>query len=88
MKLVRVPVIKAFEHQGRPVTVGQSLELTPLDAAILARRGVVSLTRSLQFASPRRVDRPPSTDSLDESSATSSRPSRPRRRQSEVVAEK
>lgn len=43
--MVSVPVIKAFDHEGRSYTVGDMIEVEPVTAAILARRGVVTLSR-------------------------------------------
>jgi hypothetical protein len=42
---VRVPVIKAFTHEGRAFSVGESVTVSPIMAAALSQRGVVSLTK-------------------------------------------
>jgi hypothetical protein len=43
---VTVPVIKAFRHHGREMSVGESVTVSALDASILARQQCVSLTRT------------------------------------------
>ena len=46
--MVEVPVIKAFTHEGRAFTVGETITVSPIEAAALHRRGVVSLTRGYE----------------------------------------
>lgn len=43
MQTVRVIAIQDFELQGTAVYAGQAVELIPIDAAVRARRGEVSL---------------------------------------------
>jgi hypothetical protein len=43
--MVTVPVIAAFTHEGRAYRAGEAITIAPVVAAILHRRGVVSLTR-------------------------------------------
>lgn len=43
MQTVTVPVIAAFEHQGRSLSIGDTVTVAPVEAAALARRGVVSI---------------------------------------------
>lgn len=42
---VTVPLLCSFEHEGRYVAAGESITVTPLEAAQLARRNIVSLTK-------------------------------------------
>jgi hypothetical protein len=46
---VTVRVTKSFEYEGRCVGVDESLSMLPIDAAVHARRGNVSLTRELKL---------------------------------------
>lgn len=43
--LVDVPVLRPFTHEGRALAVGEILHVSPIVAAALHRRGLVSLTR-------------------------------------------
>lgn len=45
MQTVSVPLIRSFEHEGRYVAAGESITVTPIEAAVLAQRGIVSLTK-------------------------------------------
>ena len=44
---VRVPVLKRFFYEGRRYQAGELIALPPVVAAIYARQGLVSLTRTL-----------------------------------------
>ena len=46
--MVRVPVIKAFAHEGRAYQAGDTIDVAPVVAAALHHRGVVSLTRDVR----------------------------------------
>ncbi len=46
--MVEVPVIQAFTHEGRALSIGETVMVTPLVAAALHRRGLVSLTKGYQ----------------------------------------
>jgi hypothetical protein len=46
VQVVTVPAIKAFIHEGRQVTPGDGVRVTPVTAAVLARKGLVSLTKA------------------------------------------
>jgi hypothetical protein len=48
--MVDLPVIKAFTHDGRALRVGDTITVSPLVAAALHRRGLVSLTRGYKTA--------------------------------------
>lgn len=48
MQHVRVIAIQDFELQGRAVYAGQAVQLLPIDAAVRARRGEVSLDPQMQ----------------------------------------
>lgn len=58
---VTVPVIKAFRHNGREVSVGESVTVSPLNASILARKQLVSLARNYQtrVVTPESESEPP-----------------------------
>ena len=63
MQRVRVRVIKAFDHAGQSLRVNQTVSLSPVDAAVLARRGFVSLSRiydhrAMTAESPREASTP------------------------------
>ena len=75
--LVNVPAIKEFLYQGRTIHAGESVTMEPVEAAIHARAGNVSLTRDYQ-----RRDMTPatSTASADGSPAGSRRRRNYRRR--------
>lgn len=77
MSLVSVPVIKAFTHEGHLLKVGQVIGLPPVTAAILARRGVVSLTVTRETAD------------VKSESSSERQPAQPRRRyrRRDMVAE-
>jgi hypothetical protein len=51
--LVEVPVTKAFTHEGRAFAVGETIVVSPIEAAALHRRGLVSLTRGYVAPVPR-----------------------------------
>jgi hypothetical protein len=56
MPVVTVPVIANHEYQGKSLRAGEDVTLTPVEAAILARLGVVSLTVGYRHpAAPARV---------------------------------
>ncbi len=61
--MVEVPVIKAFSHDGQAYGVGDRVRVEPLQAAALARRGLVSLTRGYRTkpmtAAPAAAPEPP-----------------------------
>lgn len=42
--MVRVVVVRPFHHLGRTVSDGECIELEPIDAAVKAYEGVVSLS--------------------------------------------
>jgi hypothetical protein len=44
-KAVTVPVLKAFDYHGQSFEPGDSVEMSPIDAAVHGRTGHVSLTR-------------------------------------------
>lgn len=46
--MVEVPVIQRFTHEGRALSVGDTIQVSPLVAAALHRRGLVSLTKGYQ----------------------------------------
>jgi hypothetical protein len=46
MSIVRVPVLRPFDHEGRTVTAGESVSVRAVEALALARKGLVSLSRS------------------------------------------
>lgn len=48
--MIDLPVIKAFTHEGRAFTVGETITVTPITAAALHHRGLVSLTRGYRVA--------------------------------------
>jgi hypothetical protein len=48
--MVEVPVIKAFTHEGRDLRVGDIIRVAPIVAAVLYRRGVISVTRGYRAA--------------------------------------
>jgi hypothetical protein len=43
--MVSVPALCAFTHEGRSYVRGEIVDVTPVDASRLARRGWVSLTK-------------------------------------------
>ena len=45
MRRVSVPVLKAFVTDGRDVSPGEIIAMSPIEAAVAARHGYVSLTR-------------------------------------------
>lgn len=44
MKTVTLPVLHAFDYQGRSFAPGDTVDMVPIDAAVYARKGLVSLT--------------------------------------------
>lgn len=46
MQTVTVPLLCSYEHEGRYVAAGESITVTPLEALALARRNIVSLTKT------------------------------------------
>ena len=60
MRSVSVPVIRAFDYEGRGYAVGETLAVSPAVALALSRRGVVSLDRSLTPEPPSFADAPAS----------------------------
>jgi hypothetical protein len=46
MPTVRVLSRKAFTHGGRPIAAGQFLTLSPIDAAVLSRQGLVNISKN------------------------------------------
>lgn len=48
MTRVEVPALCEFEHEGRSYVRGEIVACSPVQASILARRGLVSLTRVRQ----------------------------------------
>ncbi len=59
MTTVSVPAIRPFEHDGRPVDVGDWISLTPIQAAALSYQGLVSLLAGEPPVTP--VDAPTET---------------------------
>lgn len=57
-KPVTVRAVKPFDYNGRMVNTGSDLEMPPLDAAVHARKGNVSLTK-YQNRSMQADDAPP-----------------------------
>lgn len=51
---VTVAATRAFEHEGESYRPGESVTLTPLQAAILGRRGFVSLVKG-DMGAPRQA---------------------------------
>lgn len=47
---VTVPVLRSLTYQGRDYVRGDSLEAPPVEIAILARRGYVTLTVGAEVA--------------------------------------
>jgi hypothetical protein len=45
VSMVSVPALCAFTHEGRSYVLGEIVDVTPIDASRLARRGWVSLTK-------------------------------------------
>lgn len=58
-KTVVVQARAAFSYQGRGLRAGELVTMTPIDAAVKARQGLVSLTR------PRRAPAPDVVAILD-----------------------
>ena len=48
MQTVTVPVIAAFEHQGRSLQAGDTVTVAPVEAAALSRAGKVSIVGGYQ----------------------------------------
>jgi hypothetical protein len=48
MATVTVPVIAAFAYHGRSLSIGDTVTVTPIEAAALARQGVVSIESGYQ----------------------------------------
>ena len=48
--MIDVAVIKSFSHEGREIAPGDTLRVTPVEAAALHRRGVITLTRGYRTA--------------------------------------
>lgn len=78
MRSVSVPAIKAFEYRGRQVAAGDLIDLEPIEAAILARRQCVSLTRRHTYQTRDMVATV--AESVVESVPESVEPEKPRRR--------
>lgn len=51
--MVEVPVIQAFTHEGRAFAIGETIFVSPIEAAALHRRGLVSITRGYVAKAPR-----------------------------------
>lgn len=47
---IAVVVVQGFTHEGRALTAGETLRVPPVVAAVLHRRGVVSLSRIITRA--------------------------------------
>lgn len=47
---VTVPALKPLEYQGRSYVRGDLVKATPVDAAVMASRGEVTLTRGVVIA--------------------------------------
>jgi len=56
MKTVVVQARAPFSYQGRGLRAGELVTMTPIDAAIAARHGLVSLTR---LRKPAAIGDPP-----------------------------
>lgn len=56
-QIVTLPALKAFTYQGTAYRRGDLVAMSPLDAAIHARQGRVSLTRT--YATRQLVAEPP-----------------------------
>lgn len=52
MRTVTVKATKDFEYHGQRIASGRAVVMRPIDAAIAARRGEVTLTRGLDFIEP------------------------------------
>jgi hypothetical protein len=50
MKTVTVPVVKAFEHEGRAVYPGDEIQVAPVVAWVLSRQGLVSIVAGYKVA--------------------------------------
>lgn len=60
--MVTVSVVKGFLHDGRIRKPGQTITISPVQAAIYARQGVVSLARISNHPDPEPLNteqRPP-----------------------------
>ena len=66
-KTVVVQARAAFSYQGRGLRAGELVTMTPIDAAVKARQGLVSLTR------PRRAPAPDVVAILDPAPVPKSR---------------
>jgi hypothetical protein len=52
MQMVTVSVVKGFRHDGRIRKPGQTITISPVQAAIYAHQGVVSLARIANHPDP------------------------------------
>lgn len=78
---VTVPAIRPFEYDGRYVAAGESITTTPIEAAALAYRGMVSLSPGYQHRAMFQADPAPQPEPVVEA------PKRRRRRRSESAPE-
>ncbi|MDH5244820.1 MAG: hypothetical protein OEW98_00090 [Betaproteobacteria bacterium] len=56
--MIDVPVIAPFTHEGRVLRVGETIRVSPLTAAALHRRRLVSLTTGYVAAAPEPAPEP------------------------------
>lgn len=88
MKTVTVPAIKAFTYQGRAVSPGDLVTMSPVDASLAHRQGQVSLTRGYRVAAMKAAEpEPDPTPVPDIQPEPEAEPRRRRYRRRDMVAE-
>lgn len=83
VKTVTVPAITDFVYEGRAFSAGQSITVSPVQAAALHRQQKVSLTRGYRTAAVRAVAAEPEPESeptLQSTQEAGPEPEQPRQR--------
>lgn len=52
---IRVPVLKAFTHGGKEIAAGSTIDLSPIDASVYARKGFVSISKQSKTINNRQL---------------------------------